>query len=413
MLRNAIVHGIETPAVRKKLKKGVEGKIIVTVESEATEFVIRIEDDGAGINYGAVKKQAIKQGLLDKKDKSTPQQLLNFILESGFTTSTKVTGLAGRGVGMDVVNNEIKQIGGSLEVESETGRGTRITIRIPFTLAVMQAIGVMADDRRYMIPLAIVSGVARIKPDDYRKLLEGAAPKYEFAGEKYPVLELGPMLGGQQEPLSSDYISLLMIRAGKHRAAFRVPQLLGHREIVIKPVGPQISSISGILGGTITADGQVVVILDMGPLIRHALTHGTRQVAPLERLVEQRDETLVMVVDDSITMRKVTSRVLESHHYEVITAKDGVDALEQLQERIPDLLLVDVEMPRMDGFQLAQNVRADARLRNIPIMMITSRSGQKHQDRAREAGANSYLTKPYKESDLLAKVKVLLDTEHF
>jgi chemosensory pili system protein ChpA (sensor histidine kinase/response regulator) len=254
MLRNAIVHGIETPATRKKLKKRVEGKIIVTVESEATEFVIRMEDDGAGINYEAIKKKAIKQGLLDKKAKPTPEQLLNFIIQSGFTTSTRVTGLAGRGVGMDVVNNEIKQIGGSLEIDSEAGQGTRITIRIPFTLAVMQAIGVMADERRYMIPLASVSGVARIKPDDYRKLLESEAPRYEFADEKYPVLELGPMLGGQQEPLTSDYISLLMIRAGEHRAAFRVPQLLGHREIVIKPVGPQISSISGILGGTITAD---------------------------------------------------------------------------------------------------------------------------------------------------------------
>jgi chemosensory pili system protein ChpA (sensor histidine kinase/response regulator) len=312
---------------------------------------------------------------------------------------------------MDVVNNEIKQIGGSLEIHSEPGKGSLFTIRIPFTLAVMQAIGVMAGENSYLIPLASVSGVARIPPDDYRSLVESTSPEYEFAAEKYPVMELEPLLGGHQEPLTSDYVSLLLVSAGEFRAAFRVSKLLGHREIVIKPVGPQISSIPGILGGTITANGRVVVILDAGPLIRHAMTHGVLRITPIERLVKQKDETLVMVVDDSITMRKVTSRVLKNNHYEVITARDGIDALEQLQDRTPDMLLLDVEMPRMDGFELARKVRADTRLRDIPIVMITSRAGQKHQDRAREAGANDYLTKPYKEADLLAMVADLLGKE--
>jgi chemosensory pili system protein ChpA (sensor histidine kinase/response regulator) len=238
-------------------------------------------------------------------------------------------------------------------------------------------------------------------------LLEQDEPAYAFAGERYPVLELESLLGERPQPLGNDNVSLLMIRAGDNKAAFRVPQLLGHREIVIKPVGPQITSVPGILGGTVSADGKVVVILDMGPLIRRALLHGVRPEAVTAPSAHAR-QALAMVVDDSITMRKVTSRVLEGHSFQVITAKDGVDATEQMQDRVPDLLLLDIEMPRMDGYEVAEHVRGDARLRHIPIVMITSRSGQKHRDRAERAGANAYLTKPYKESELISTVNALL-----
>ncbi len=410
MLRNSIAHGIEKPAQRKKLKKKPEGEITVTVESEATEFIIRIRDDGAGINLPAVRKKAIEMGLIDKGANPPPQQLVEFILDSGFSTSSSLTGLAGRGVGMDVVNSGIKQIGGSLEIDSQHGKGTCFTIRIPLTLAVMQAIGVLAGDSRYLIPLSSVGRVARIIPDDYRQLLESEHPTYEFAGTQYPVLELEALLGEPVQPLGNDNVSLLLIRAGDQKAAFRVPQLLGHREIVIKPVGPQISSVPGILGGTVSADGKVVVILDSGPLIRHAMIHDTRPGKP-EIFEEQPALTLAMIVDDSITMRKFTPRVLESHSFEVITAKDGIDATEQMKERVPDLLLLDIEMPRMDGFELSAYVRADPRLRHIPIVIITSRSGQKHRDRATEVGANAYLTKPYKESELISHVRQVLAEE--
>jgi len=310
---------------------------------------------------------------------------------------------------MDVVNSEIKQIGGSVEIDSEEGKGCRFTIRIPFTLAVMQAIGVMAGEHRYLIPVASVAGVARMMPVDYQNLLRQEKPVYKFAGEQFSVLELEPLLGEPSTPLGDDTISILMIKAGDQRAAFRVPELLGHREIVIKPVGPQISSVAGILGGTITGDGQVVIIIDAGPLIRRALLTGARPAPPMEALDTGPKKVLAMVVDDSITMRKVTSRVMESHDFEVITAKDGVDATEQMQERIPDLLLLDVEMPRMDGYELAEYVRADARLRHIPIVMITSRAGKKHRERGERAGANVYLSKPYKESELITEVTQLLE----
>jgi chemosensory pili system protein ChpA (sensor histidine kinase/response regulator) len=199
-----------------------------------------------------------------------------------------------------------------------------------------------------------------------------------------------------------------MIKSGNQRAAFRVPELLGHQEIVIKPVGPQISSVPGILGGTITGNGQVVVIIDAGPLIRQAMLTGARPAPAMENVDLRPPRTLALVVDDSITMRKVTRRVLEAYDFEVITARDGVEAVEEMRERVPDLILLDIEMPRMDGYQVAEHVRGDARLRQVPIIMITSRAGKKHRDRGKEAGANAYLSKPYKESELIDEIRQLL-----
>jgi chemosensory pili system protein ChpA (sensor histidine kinase/response regulator) len=411
MLRNAIAHGIEPPKVRRKLKKPEEGEITVTVEAEATEFVIRVQDDGSGVDLDAVRKRAVERGLMRADEQVDPQRLVQFIRESGFSTATTVTGLAGRGVGMDVVNSEIKQIGGSMEIETEGGKGTRFTIRIPFSLAVMQAIGVSIGERLFQIPLNSVAGVARMTPAEYSALLKSESPVYEFAGEAFPLLELEPLLEAPPLPLDGDNVSLLMIRSGENLAAFRVAGLQGHQEIVVKPVGPQISSIPGVLGGTIAADGQVMIILDMGPLIRRGLEQATRPVEPVMAPREETWQPLVMVVDDSITMRKVTSRVLENHSLEVMTAQDGVDAIEKLHDRVPDLMLLDIEMPRMDGYQLLEHVRSDARLRHVPVVMITSRAGQKHRKKARSAGANAYLTKPYQEAELVEQVSEMLDIE--
>ncbi len=408
LLRNSVAHGIEKPAVRRKLKKSEEGQLTITVAAEATEFVVRVEDDGAGIDLNAIHKRAIEKGLMEKDSNPSPQQLRQLILFSGLSTSKTVTALSGRGVGMDVVNSEIKQIGGSIEIDSEEGKGTRFTIRIPFTLAVMQAISVMAGEHTYMIPVASVAGVARMLPTDYEALLAQTNPAYEFAGESYTILDLEPLLGEPTTPLGDDTISILMIKSGEQRAAFRVSALLGHREIVVKPVGPQINSVPGILGGTITGNGQVVIIIDAGPLIRQAVLTGARPAPPMEHTDIRPQRTLALVADDSITMRKVTTRVLEAYDIEVVTARDGVEATEMMQDSVPDLLLLDIEMPRMDGYQVAEYVRADVRLRNVPIIMITSRAGKKHRDRGKQAGANAYLSKPYKESELITEVRKLL-----
>ena len=408
LLRNAIAHGIEAPSTRKRAKKPEEGEIAITVSSEATEFVIRVSDDGSGLDLDAIRERAIERGMIDADADVQPAQLMEFILQSGFSTSKKVTELAGRGVGMDVVNSEIRQIGGSIEIASEKGQGTCFTIRIPFSLAVMPALTVVTGSQRFFVPLASVAGVSRMQPEEYSALMEEDAPVFDFGGQEYPLFELETLLGAPPSPLEDSHVSILMIQAGDQQAAFRVPALEGHREIVVKPVGPQVSSIPGILGGAVSADGQVVLILDMGPLIRHGLMHGMPKVAPVQKAELAREKPLVMVVDDSITMRKVTTRVLENQGFDVVTAKDGVDATEQLQDLIPDLMLLDIEMPRMDGFGVAEFVRADPRFRHIPIVMITSRSGDKHRNRAKEAGVNDYLIKPYQESDLLERVHTLV-----
>jgi chemosensory pili system protein ChpA (sensor histidine kinase/response regulator) len=413
LLRNAVSHGIELPEERHELGKPETGTISIEVGREATELVMRIRDDGGGLNLEAIRSKAIDRGLLKADEEVSEQALMQMIFHAGFSTATEVSELAGRGIGMDVVSNEVRQIGGSVSAHSEPGKGAMFVIRIPLSLTVMQAIMVRASDRHFAIPLQAVRGVTRILADEWLREIESPEPQQDYAGEHYPLLELEPQLDLPNEEVSTGNLSLLMIEAGEQRAALRVAELLGHREIVIKPIGPQISSIPGVLGGTITGDGQVIPILDMGPLIRRAfekdLLPGHGGILEAERTQEVKRTPLVMVVDDSITMRRVTSRVLEHRGLEVVTARDGLDAIEAMFERVPDLILLDIEMPRMDGYELANHVRNDPRLKEVPMMMITSRSGEKHRQRARELGVNDYLAKPYQEAELVKHVFDLLE----
>ena len=415
MLRNAIAHGIETPAERRKLGKPAEGAVHITVAREATEVVVRVSDDGRGLNREAIRKRGIERGLLRAETRPTDNQLLSLITQTGFSTASQVTQLAGRGVGMDVVANEIKQLGGSLSIESEEGKGSTFILRLPFTLAVTQAILVRIGEATFAIPMTSVQGVARVNPDDLAELMAEDEPSFRYGNEAYGIHDLADLLGLPPGlPTEEEQQPLLLTRAGDLRAAIRIDAVLGSREIVVKSVGPQISSVPGLLGATIMGDGSVLIILDLAPLVRHGIIRREQRLAeglsavqaPVVEEVQVRP--LVMVVDDSITMRKVTSRVLERHEYEVSTAKDGVDALEKLHERVPDLMLLDIEMPRMDGYELATAMRADARFRGVPIVMITSRTGEKHRQRAFEIGVQRYLGKPYQELDLMRNVYDLL-----
>jgi chemosensory pili system protein ChpA (sensor histidine kinase/response regulator) len=416
MLRNAIAHGIETPAERRKAGKPAEGSVHIQVAREATEVVIRVSDDGRGLDRAAIRKRGIERGLLRPETRPTDNQLLSLITQAGFSTASTITQLSGRGVGMDVVANEIKQLGGSLSIESEEGKGTTFVLRLPFTLAVTQAILVRIGEATFAIPMTSVQGVARVNPDDLASLLAENEPSFQYGNEEFGIHDLAELLGlppglpaeGEQQPL-------LLTRAGDLRAAIRIDAVLGSREIVVKSVGPQISSVPGLLGATIMGDGSVLIILDLAPLVRHGIIRRDQRLAEGLSAVqapvieEVLVRPLVMVVDDSITMRKVTSRVLERHEYEVSTAKDGVDALEKLHERVPDLMLLDIEMPRMDGYELATHMKADPRLRDVPIIMITSRSGDKHRQRAFDIGVDRYLGKPYQEAELLVQIGEVLE----
>ncbi|HZF98491.1 MAG TPA: Hpt domain-containing protein [Pseudoxanthomonas sp.] len=404
LLRNAVAHGLETPEARREAGKPEEGTVHIALRREGAEMVLQVSDDGAGINHAAIRRRAEQRGLLQPGAAASDAELERLILESGFSTSDSISQLAGRGVGMDVVYSEVRQLGGSLEIASKSGRGTRFTLRLPQTLAVTQAVFVQIGETQFAVPVAAVAGVGRIT----RNRFETRGAVYVYSGEQYMLHDLGLLIG--QPPARAEgqpEVPLLLVRAGDLRAAVAVDQVFGSREIVVKPVGPQIASVPGIYGATITGDGRIVVILDVAPLVRRHLQQPqlfhTDTPAPEERRVP-----LVMVVDDSLTMRKVTGRVLERHNFEVTAARDGVEALEKLEEGIPDLMLLDIEMPRMDGYELATAMKADKRFADIPIVMITSRTGDKHRQRALEIGVQRYMGKPYQELDLMRNVYDLL-----
>jgi chemosensory pili system protein ChpA (sensor histidine kinase/response regulator) len=417
MLRNAVAHGIESPKDRKKAGKPEEGAVRIRVAREATEVVVRVSDDGRGLDREAIRKRAIERGLIRQETRLSDDQILALITQTGFSTASTVTQLAGRGVGMDVVANEIKQLGGSLAIDSRQGEGTTFVLRLPFTLAVTQAILVRIGESTFAIPMTSVQGVARITPDELAYRMSQDNPQFEYNGEDFGIHDLSELLGLSAGHVDDEeQLPLLLTRSGDLRAAIRIDAVIGSREIVVKSVGPQVSSVPGILGATIMGDGSVLVILDLAPLVRHGLSRRERRLAEgldhatVAPVVEDvRTRPLVMVVDDSITMRKVTGRVLERHEYEVETAKDGVDALEKLHERVPDLMLLDIEMPRMDGFELATQMKADVRFRHVPIIMITSRTGEKHRQRAFDIGVERYLGKPYQEAELLAQISEVLE----
>lgn len=404
MLRNSVAHGLEAPEQRRAAGKPEEGEIAIRLHREGSEIVLEVADDGAGLDREAIRRRAIDRGLLAADAQPDEQELDNLIFASGFTTADQVSQLAGRGVGMDVVRNEVRQLGGSVDIQSVRGQGVRFTLRLPQTLAVTQAVFVQIGETTFAVPVASVSGIGRLS----RERFEAADSSYRYSGEDYPLYDLGSLVG--QAPARADgqnQVPLLLVRAGDLRAAVAIDQVLGNREIVVKPVGLQIASVPGIYGATITGDGRVVVILDVAPLVRRFLANPTLPVlanAPRQ----ERQVPLVMVVDDSLTMRKVTGRILERHNFEVSVARDGVEALERLEERVPDLMLLDIEMPRMDGYELATAMRADPRYRDVPIVMITSRSGDKHRQRAFEIGVQRYLGKPYQELDLMRNVYDLL-----
>jgi len=404
MLRNSVAHGLEVPDARAAAGKPEEGEIALRLRREGSEIVLEVADDGAGLDRAAIRRRAEQRGLLAANEEIGDAQLDQMIFASGFSTSEQVSQLAGRGVGMDVVRNEVRQLGGSVDILSERGHGATFTLRLPQTLAVTQAVFVRIGETTYAVPVASVSGIGRIS----RERFESGEGGYHYNGEDFTLYNLGALVGlaaakaeGQSE------IPLLLVRSGDLRAAVAIDQVLGNREIVVKPVGLQIASVPGIYGATITGEGNVVVILDVAPLVRRHLAQ-PQQPVEVVAASNQRHVPLVMVVDDSLTMRKVTGRVLERHNLDVVAARDGVEALELLEERVPDLMLLDIEMPRMDGYELATAMRADPRYKDVPIVMITSRSGDKHRQRAFEIGVQRYLGKPYQELDLMRNVYDLL-----
>jgi chemosensory pili system protein ChpA (sensor histidine kinase/response regulator) len=415
MLRNAIDHGIESAALRREAGKPEQGRIRLELLREGGDILLTLTDDGAGINREAVRRKAIERGLMDAEDVLDDYELFQFILEAGFSTAENITQISGRGVGMDVVSAEVKQLGGSISIDSQEDQGTTFCVRLPFTVSVNRALMVFSGDDLYAIPLNTIEGIVRISPFELEAYYASEAPRLEYLGQRYEVRYLGDLLNNGQHPKlvgQSLPLPVILVRSSEHAVAVQVDSLGGSREIVVKSLGPQFAVVHGISGATILGDGRVVVILDLLANIRERRALVRQQARPrlvggvgvAPGVVAERP-TLVMVVDDSVTVRKVTSRLLERNGMNVLTAKDGVDAISQLQEQKPDIMLLDIEMPRMDGYEVANLVRHDETLKDLPIIMITSRTSEKHRERAMSIGVNEYLIKPYQESHLLAAIE--------
>ncbi len=412
LLRNAVSHGIELPEQRRQLGKSETGVVVLALSREGNDVLITVSDDGAGMQIDAIRKKAIARGMLDAAADMQDSDLLQFVLEHGFSTVDEVTQIAGRGLGLDVVASEIKQLGGSLDIQSTAGEGASFIIRLPLTLAISVALLVELSDEVFAIPHVGIEGVVRVSREELQGFYDDSDSRYSYAGMEYQVRYLGTLLQERQPKLTDQrkWYSLLLVKAGDHRVALQVDNLLGNRQIVIKPVGPQIGSVVWISGGTILGDGRVALILDLTALVRTGLAHASFDAAAAAKASQAAatKQRIVLVVDDSITVRKVTERLLERHQMSVITAKDGIDALAVLQDNRPDVMLLDIEMPRMDGFELARHMRNSEQLKHIPIIMVTSRTGDKHRQHAMELGVKRYLGKPFQEMDLLENINSVL-----
>lgn len=401
LLRNAIAHGLEEPTKRELNGKNPIGEIRLNLRQESNEVVFEFSDDGVGLDLLRIKQKALENELISAEDSPTDEQVMQFIFRAGLSTAHEVTEVSGRGVGMDVVRSEIAALGGRIDVSSEKGRGVRFRIHLPLTLAVTKTLMVRAGQSIYAIPSVMVENVQQLKSDALDKIYQ--QQYVEWQGRRYALHYLPRLLGDHQiEVIAQPHNPVLLLRSGESRIALHVDALLGNQEVVVKNIGPQLARLPGIAGATVSGSGAVILIIN--PVDFSQRTQSARSAAPASTVETVRAVPLIMVVDDSLTVRKITTRLLERNGYLVVTAKDGVDALEQLMEVSPDIMLLDVEMPRMDGFELAKRLRQDSKTKKLPIIMITSRTADKHRNYALELGVNEYLGKPFQEEELLRHV---------
>ncbi len=415
LLRNAVDHGIEPAAARRAAGKPETGEVALTVRQAGNEIVVEIADDGAGVDLEAIRARAVARGLVAAGAVPTEAQLVDCMFLPGITTATRVTELSGRGIGMDVVRSEVAALGGRIGVVTARGRGTTFVLNLPLTLAVAQAVLVRAAGRLWALPAAMVEHVRQVEGkalfDSY------VAHSVEWQGASYPLHYLPWLLGDAgHRPGSGRHNAVLLLRAGAHRAAVHVEEMVGNQEVVVKNLGPQLARVPGIVGATVLGTGEIVLIINPVQLAQRAGIPVFDPTAP-DRVVPGRPAPggaagarapHVLIVDDSLTVRSITSRLLTREGFEVAVARDGVEALELLETQDPDVILLDIEMPRMDGFEFMRTIRRDPRFVHTPVIMITSRAAEKHRALARELGVDLYLGKPFQEQDLLSSLREML-----
>ena len=415
LLRNAVVHGIETPEARKAAGKPEQGTIRIALSQEGNQVLIGFKDDGAGLNLARIREKALAQGLLQAGQTPADNELMQLIFQPGFSTAAQVTEMAGRGVGMDVVRAEVTTLGGYVLTRSTAGLGTEFDLRVPLTTALTQVVLLRVGELQVAVPASLVDSVLRLPNADLVAAYDSGRLKAGLGAKavEVPIYWLGGLLAHNDHPqLHGKHAAVVLVHSGPDRIAIHVDEVVGNQEVVVKNLGPQLIHVPGLAGISLLASGSVALIYNPVALAERygaaAVSRARLGGVPIVAApVDQRPlAPLIMVVDDSLTVRRVSQRFLEREGLRVQLAKDGLDAMEQLaREELPDLILSDIEMPRMDGFDLVRNIRADARLKKLPVVMITSRIAEKHRDYAAQLGVQGYLGKPYDEETLLRLIR--------
>ena len=421
MLRNAVAHGIEDPEQRIVAGKPQVGSITIALRHEGNDVSVEFQDDGVGLDLQRIYDKAVASGLVGPGTVLGNAEIANLIFAPGFSTAEKITELSGRGIGLDVVRSEVDALGGRIETSGTLGVGTTFKLVVPLTTAVTQVVMLRMGELTVGVPSNLVEIVKRVPAAEVEQAYQSNS--FSHGGEQIPFYWSGALL--QASALSHEpaarHRAVVVFRSAGRRVAVHVDEVLGNQEVVVKNLGPQLSRVPGLTGMSVLASGAVVLIYNPVAL---ATVYGeaalqmqkeARQVPSGQSAQDRRAASqmalsavqtpLVLVVDDSITVRRVTQRLLKREGYRVVLANDGLQALERLQEERPAVVLSDIEMPRMDGFDLARNIRGDARLRDLPIIMITSRIAEKHREHARELGVDHYLGKPYSEEELLGLIR--------
>jgi len=408
LLRNAVAHGLESTSERVKLGKSEVGHIKLKISLENDEITLVITDDGAGVNLAKVKQKAVEKGLFSADQEVSDQALMTIIFEPGFSTADTVSQIAGRGVGLDAVRSDIAALGGRIDVSNASGLGAMFNIYLPVTLSVAQVVLARVGTQIYAIPSVMVEQVQKLKSLDLSDAYN--ANKISWAGREYPLHFLSKLVGDVDHIAQAHtYTPVVLLRSGAYRTALHVDELIGNQEVVMKPMGTQLSHVPGMIGATVMGDGAIILVINPVLLAnREELASGSIKVTNVAPVVEKLKK-VALVVDDSLTMRKVLSRVLERDGFEVVTANDGMDAIQKLQLISPAIILTDIEMPRMDGFEFSRYVRDNVQTSHTPLIIISSRTAEKHRNVATDIGVNAFLGKPVQDEVLIEQVHSLLN----
>lgn len=404
LLRNAVAHGIEPPEIRRLIGKPETGKLHLRVRNEGMHIVVSVSDDGRGISAESLKEKAVSQRFISEKEagEMTAAEVFELAFLPGVTTAEEISQVSGRGIGLDVVKTGILRQQGSISVESEVQKGTSFTMRLPMSMAVNRAILVKSGNETFAFPLRLVKQVAEMPAE---KLGE----KFAFGKTKYDVKFLSKIL--DLPPVNKENVLLLLIKTSEEECVLAVEEVLKTEEIVIKPLGGFLSNATEYIGATVLGDGKIVPVLDLVSLLKSDAKIETveKQIPP--ELISAPKILSVMIVDDSPSVRKINSKLIKNAGMQPFIARDGLEALEVLQlfQEPPDIILTDVEMPRMNGYELLAALKAQSNLRDVPVIMITSRAGEKHRQKAFDMGVSEYVTKPYEESELIEVIRKLTE----